>query len=469
MRDIRPAPKKPFNRAQGKPGGRSFSLPESDELYEVTGPVKKKKLPGRTVPTSSIHVGQQDKVAPAYAEATAGEQGKRPLFAKKQTVTAKKTRRPIRLGGRERQVLLVLFLVIALVAILGAVIFLPKADVTLVLKTAPLLVDQELIIRAAETDAANAVPGAAFFREVPVSGTSQVTSMETVGTKASGSVQIVNRTVDEQKIKENSRLVTKDGTLFFMRGAAFVPGNSRVSVTVEAAEAGESGNIEPQRLDFAGLPEDSRTLLYAEATSAWTGGKGEQVHVVKEEDIERAKAAAGEAVISQVKGEVTAELPRGWVILEESWTAELADFAVEGEVGAKQPELPYSGRATVRMLGYEEAKLTERLKTALESRLDHDYVLFPGPISFTKTVKSVHWEASEGTMVARVTHTTIPDFSLDTLKQKIARRGEQEAREYLIGLPGVSRVDITLWPFWVRSIPRIEKRINLTLQPERQP
>lgn len=463
MRDIRPAPKKPFDKAQGKPGGKSFPLPEGDELYEITGPLKRaatpKKLPGKTVPTASVHVGEEEPSRPLFAKVAVGDTPKKD----------RKTRKPMRLGGRERQVLLVLFLVIGLVAILGGLIFLPKADVTLALKTAPLLIDQELIIRAAETDAANTVPGAAFFREVPIAGTSQVTSTEVVGAKASGTVQIVNKTIDEQKIKENSRLVTADDKLFFIQGAVFVPPNGRTSVTVVAAEAGEGGNIEPQRLDFAALPKESQSLVYAEATQKISGGTGEEVHVVKEEDIERAKAAAGDAAIAQVKVEVAGELPRGWVILEESWTAEVADFAVEGEVGARQPELPYSGRATVRVLGYEEAKLTERLQKALESRLDQDYVLFPGPISFTKTVKSVNWEASEGIIVARVTHTTIPDFSLDTLKQKIARRGEQEAREYLIGLPGVSRVDISLSPFWVRSIPRIEKRINLTLQPERQP
>lgn len=454
MRDIRPAPKKP-----GMPPPKPFDLPPSDELYELTQAVKPKKLPGKTVPTTSVHVPVPEKPqAPA-----------RPLFAKVPTTPAKPRRRAMRLGGRERQVLLVLFAVIVLVAFLGALIFLPKADVTLVLKTAPLLVDQELTIRAVETQGATVVPGAAFFREVPVSGTASVTSTETVGTKATGTVQIVNKTVDEQKIKENSRLVTADGALFYMKGSAFVPANGRLSVPVEAAEAGEAGNIEPQRLDFAALPEESRSLLYAEAVSALSGGSGEEVHVIQEEDLERAKTAAQEAAIAQVKGEVAQELPPGWVILEESWTAELADFTVEGEVGQQQAEVAYSGRATVRVLGYEEAKLTERLTAALEQRLDEDYVLFPGPISFTKTVKDVNWESSEGTLVARVTHTTIPDFSLETLTQKIARRGEQEAREYLIGLPGVSRVDIQLWPFWVRSIPRIEKRINLTLQPERQP
>jgi hypothetical protein len=290
-----------------------------------------------------------------------------------------------------------------------------------------------------------------------------------VGTKATGTVDIVNRTSEDQKIKERSRLVTKDGTLFYMTRSATVGPDSRTSVPVEAAEAGTGGNIEPQRLDFAALDAAAQSVLYGEATQAISSGAGEEVHVVREEDIERARQAAGEEAKAKVRDEVQAELPRGWALLDESWAAEVADFAPDGEVGSKQPQLAYTANVTVRVLGYEGAKLEERLTAALESRLDENYALFPGPISFSKTVKSVDWEKGEGVMVARVTHTTIPDFSLETLKQKIARRGQDEAREYLEGLPGVRSVELTLSPFWVRSIPRIENRINLEVVPERQP
>lgn len=443
MKDIRPMPRKP----SGMP------MPPEDELYEVSQTVK--KLPGSRVPVGKVHIDEK----PA-----------RPLFAKTEvTKTVSKSKIPMRLGSRERTIILGLIIVIAVVALLGAMIFLPKANIKMVLRTAPLLVDEELKILAQETQTAKTVPGAGFLREVPVEGAIPVVSTEMIGSKASGTVELINKTSDEQKIKEQSRLVTKDGVLFYMQQPAFIPANGRVSVAVEAAESGESGNITPQRLNFAALDAAAQTVVYGEATKALTGGTGEEVHVIKEEDLERAKAAAQESAVDSVKEDVQKQLPRGWALLEESWAAELKDLTFDGEVGKRTPQIVYKGQATVHVLGYETAKLEDQLRATLTSRLDNEYALFPGPISFSKTVKSVDWEKNEGVMSVRVTHTTIPDFSLETLRAKIAGRNQQEAEEYLQGLPGVQSVDLMFSPFWVRSIPRIEKRINLELIPERQP
>lgn len=440
MQDIRPMPKKP---SSGMP------IPPEDELYEISREAKRKRFSGSPVPVANVHVE---------------EKSPRPLFAK--TPLDKPI---VRLGQRERLIIFILLGVVALVGLLAAAIFLPRAEITLVLRTAPLLVDQELTVRAQETEATNTVPGAGFFRQISVEGSIPVISTEMVGTKATGIVDIVNKTSEEQKIREKSRLVTKDGMLFYMQQAVFVPGGGSKSVSATAAESGEAGNISPQRLNFAALDASAQSVLYAEVTKAFSGGTGEEIHVVHDEDTTRAKEAAEQAAQDKVRGEIEKDLPRGWALLDESWSAELSDFKTDGDVGAKQPELAYTGQATVRVLGYETAKLEDRLKMALQSRLDKDYALFPGPISYSKSVKSVDWEKGEGVMVARVTHTTIPDFSLPTLKQKIANRTGEDAEKYLEGLPGVQSVDLKLAPFWVQSIPRIESRIDLKLVPERQP
>lgn len=456
MRDIRPTPRKP--RPPGMPS------PAEDELYEVTQrPRKNTPLAGERVPVAGIHVPPTQAVAQESQTKPL-----RPLFAKTE-VGGDPGKPKIRLGRRERMALAALLGVTSLVALLGVLLFLPKARVRLVLATAPLLVDQEVTIRADETNVPSVVPGTGFFREVGVEGTASVISTEMVGTKAVGIVDIINKTSEEQKIKERSRLVTKNGVLFYMTRSATVPAAGRVPVPVEAAEAGEVGNIEPQRLDFAALDSSAQSVVYGEATGAISGGTGEEIHVVKDEDIARAKTAAQEAAQAKVRDEIRGELPRGWVLLDESWTAELADFSVDGTIGDRQPQLAYTAQATVRVLGYEAATLEDRLTKALQGRLDQNYALFPGPISYSKTVKNVDWEKGEGVIVARVTHTTIPDFSLETLRQKIARRSADEAKQYLEGLPGVRSVDLTLSPFWVQSIPRIENRIDLELVPERQP
>jgi hypothetical protein len=486
MRDIRP----------GKPIKKSVSPEKLDnlmnnemELYETSSRVKRDvpakitskptvrapvnkgevkntvgNLKGSKVPVTNIHVDK----SPIKPKKNWGKIGGRPLFVK----VPRKNKRGIsvQVGEKERNSVVIFLGLLVIAGIVAGIIFLPTATITLKLRTAPLLVDEQLIIGSKETSSDNPmIPGTAFFREVQIDGNSQVKSTEVIGTKATGVVQIVNKTLDVQKIKDKSRLVTADEKLFYMQKHAIIPPNSRVSVAVEAAEAGEEGNIEAQKLNFAGLDKDSQSLVFAEVKESITGGTGDIIAVVKEEDIEKAKISAGEDARTQAESEIKGELLDGWEILNESWTAKLDSFESSVKVGDKEPVINYQARVVVRVMGYEKNALEEKMKEVLESGLDDDYMLFPGAISYVKSVKDIDWETAEATVAVRVTHTTIPMLSIDTLRSKLAGRSVDEAKSYLEGLPGVRSASMNLWPFWVKSIPRIEKRVSLSFESENQP
>ena len=436
---------------------------------------KKANFKGSKIPVTNIHVDKDSLPGKISNSGRADQQSTdkkrfsegRPLFVK---VPGKKKGRRVQVGKNERNSFLI-FLVLLFIAGIGAtVIFLPTATIIMKLRTAPLLVDEQLIIGSEKNVLAGSmIPGTAFFREVQLDGSSQVTSTEVVGTKAVGVVEIVNRTLEEQKIKDRSRLVTDDGLLFYMQKHAIVPPNSRVSIDIEAAEAGVEGNIEAQKLNFAGLDEDSRRLVFAEVETRIVGGSGDIISVVKDEDIEQAKISAGEEARRQAESEIKAELLDGWEILEESWTAKLESFETPINVDDKEPVINYQARVVVQVMGYEKNKLEEKLKESLEEGLNDDYMLFPGSISYVKSVNDTNWETAQATVSVRVTHTTIPRLYIDSLRSKLAGRSVAEAQSYLEGLPGVKSASMSLWPFWVNSIPRIEKRVSLSFEPENQP
>lgn len=437
MRDIKPVPRK-----------KRLAPEAEDSPSHESG--RSGVLRGSAVPVTTIHV-------PRTAKQRAGHERWR-----------------VRLGHRERKLLLSLFGLLLFVILGAALLFLPAASIRLVLRTAPLLVDESLQLRAGSSSDSHTVPATVFFRELQITGEAPVNSRQMIGTKTAGDVDIVNTATTEQKIKEGSRLVTREGTLFFMKTHAIVPGASsggpgRASVLVEAAEPGAAGNIEPQRLNFAALDEASQSIVYAEAGHALSGGSGQEVGIVQESDLEAARAAAREAARQQVEAAIRGELTPGWVLLEESWTTELLTFDTSVQIGEQRPVIPYTSRVVVRAIGFAEATVEEALRAALMARLDDEYDLFPGPLSYTKTIDRVDWERGEADITARVTHTTIPNLSLDTLQEKLAGRTRSAALEYLEGLPGVRSAEVRLRPFWVRSVPRIEKRIQIDLVPERQP
>lgn len=468
MRDIVPNPMK---SRQPRPE------PE-DDFDEASLPPVKPKFAGSHVPVTKVHVDRHkvasrgarvERASKHAALPIAEEIPARPLFAKPEPKAKKST--TMRVGQKERLLVASLFGLILIAVVIAGLIFLPSAKIDLTLRTAPLLVDERFILTTQPTVDANSLPGTGFSREVEVTGTAPVVSREVIGTKATGTVEIVNRTTDEQKIRERSRLETKDGALFYMIGSAIVPAAeggvpARKSVQVEAAEAGPQGNIAPQRLNFVALDKSAQSLVYAENPQAIGGGSGDEVAVVKESDIEAARKAAGEEARAKAEQEIRAELPKGWVILEESWQNEPKDFQTQAAVNAKQDTIPYTGRLLVRVLGYEETTFQNALMKALNTKLDQDFMLFPGKISFTSAVEATDWEKGEATIAVRITHMTIPNFSVETLRDKLAGRKADEAIKYLQGLKGVQKATVETWPFWVSSIPTIDKRVSIELHSE---
>lgn len=477
------------------------NVPQS--VAKATADKPKESLPkprftGSKVPIANVHVSRQDlshrakrvtrrkngtvdevpvhKAAPEVVPSHTKE--KRPLFAKvakkdgQATKPVKQKKQAMRLGHRDRKLVALLMLVVLVAAGLAAMLFLPRASLTLTLATAPLLIDHEFTVRGGGLVDPGSVPGQVISKEVQVEGSSAVATTKVIGEKAEGVVRIINRTFDEQSIKEESRLVTDDGTLYFMQRHVTVPAAEGstlgvATVPVVADVAGPEGNLESGRLNFAALDASAQTVVYAEVAQPITGGSGDEVTVVEESDLEAAREEANRLALQQL--EAGAQLPDGYVLLEESREGENTAFETSVEIGDEVETIPFTATVSARMIAYEEAALEGALRAALEGQLNDDYMLFPAPLSFTKSVNEVNWEKQEANVTARVTHTTIPTFSVDTLRDKLAGRSESEAVEYLKGLPGVTGVDIELWPFWVQNIPRIEQRVAIELEPDRQP
>lgn len=418
-------------------------------------------LSGRTVPLAAIRTDQAEQLE-ALSKKNEPE-AERPLFAT--TPLVKKYR--IRMGKGERKIMLGLIGLVVVATLLAGVVFLPTAKITLKLRTAPLLVDEEVLIGQASGNN-NVVPGTSFYREIAVNRTQPVQHREMVGSKSGGVVEIVNNTTSEQRIKEFSRLQTGDGVMFLMQKYAFVPPGGRVKVEALAAEEGSAGNIEPQRLDFVAFDDDSKQVVFGEAKQSFTGGSGELVAVVGADDLAEAKTEAINQARQEAEQQIKKELPSGWELLEESWQTEVIDFASDNNEGDKVPAIDYSSRVTVRVLGFEQAVFEDKMKEKLTNKLDRDYMLFPGPISFSPTVENINWDEAQAKVAVRVTHSTIPNLAIDTLRQKLAGRSVDEAQQYLEGLSGVRSATMELWPWWVKSIPRIEQRVEIIIESEKK-
>ncbi len=467
MRDIRPQTPRPAKIVPPPLPEDALPAPTSNTH------VQKKVFQGKSVPVAHVHV---PRAARRVSQPTAPAHYKtpRPLFAPKEIFEKKEvTRGQSRLGYRERKVVLAFLVLVLLAGGLALYIFLPTATIALNITSAPLLVDQKLNITSAVVAGANNVPGSVFAREENVEGDVAVQSTEVIGTKTIGEVTLVNRTLTEQKIKEGSRLVSNDGKLFYMQKPAFLEAavsNSpaTTTVTVEAAEAGPEYNLDKQKLNFAALDKPSQTLVYGEIRTKLAGGSGSVVKIVKDADLDQTKKIAQDNARTEAEQDIRQNLLKDWVLLDESWQVTNAEITPDKKANDKADTIHYKAKVSLRVMGYEKKSLEDKLRQALDAKLDKDYMLSSDTISYTKTLESVDWEQGQAAVSVRVTHTTIPKISFDALKDKISGLNSQDATAYLQGLPGVKSASLQLWPFWASTVPRITNRIIIDINPQTQ-
>lgn len=372
--------------------------------------------------------------------------------------------RPVHLIGTGRTVAIGFLVAAVILVVIAAAIFAPKASVHIVPVTQPVSAD---VILEATVDADNVgrnmVSAHMFSETVEVEGVFSVLNPEQQGERANGSVKIMNRTISEQQIKSGSRLVHEDGTVVIMKGPAFIPPQGAVTVFAEAEEGGQDGNITSGRLDFVALDEHSRTVLHGEVNEQFSGGTDVFVYVVSEHDIQN----AGEELVREKRGEIedtfASRIPENALVLPELRDISVKHATSEPEVGTETDSFRLSATLLFRMFIVPEDTIREAIVSTVFADTK-EAMEFMYPIDMTIwEAQDVRWDRQTAVLRARVENTAYPKIDTEELSAQLAERTVDGAEKFLLGIPGVTDVEVQLSPFWVKRIPRFRRNITIVI------
>ncbi|MEZ4210483.1 MAG: hypothetical protein R3B38_02105, partial [Patescibacteria group bacterium] len=205
--------------------------------------------------------------------------------------------------------------------ILGTVSFfiLPKADVVIEVQSEAFQ-KQFTISLVDETDVQAVGPSIIPGRFIEVTrehvATFKASGQENKGDKASGQINVVNRTEGIQGILANTRFTTESGLVFRIKNEVLVPparGSTpgRAVVEAEAESGGVQYNVtSPLTLTIPNLSDGLKPLLYGEVVGSFTGGTDNIVGVVSNEDIDAAKQEAAKNVFVSAETELAKQATR---------------------------------------------------------------------------------------------------------------------------------------------------------------
>lgn len=277
---------------------------------------------------------------------------------------------------------------------------------------------------------------------------------------AQGTVTLINTQSTTQALVVRTRLLSPDGTLFRLTRGVVLPPRGRIErVPVVADRAGDGGNIGPTKFTIPGLSSWLQNRIWAESEEPMTGGSGPHTGtstnprgaVVTEELLAAARRQAIERAEADARTRSMANGAAGDEVIPLDQTSRATSSA---EVGALVPAIRVDAVTTLTAFVVPRDMLRDRARAELIRRaaLLHRTIERVDDAAF-----SVRVVRQDGERVVVTVHAegvaTLESSAQSFVSNRIAGFTSTEVQTYVRSIPGVSDVEVSFWPFWVRRVP----------------
>jgi len=385
-----------------------------------------------------------------------------------------------RLAGQIFRVRTAVFFLLALIIFglfpyLALAVF-PKADIALTMQKEDWTFKNAVVADKSITaidNASSRIPGQVFMQKTNVTSKYPATGKKNIERKAVGTITIYNAySSAPQSLIANTRFTTPDGKVFRLVSAVTVPGAkidsgkvapSAVTADVIADKAGDSYNIAPVAKltipGFSGTPKYEG--FYAESKATFTGGFIGEAKVATDADIASAKAKAAENLESSLRTLLAAQMPADFTVLPDAAVFTLLKQTVVPEAGT-DGQFAVLSEGQVSLIAFREKDLLEFLRGRVTVEKGKEFEV----IGETKEYGVARADAAAGRMSFAVTYTAQLRRALDKIGflSQIIGKSEEELKAVIAGVPGVSAGTATLWPFYVRTVPKDTSKVEVTVQ-----
>lgn len=285
---------------------------------------------------------------------------------------------------------------------------------------------------------------------------------ELVDDYARGTVTIVNRWTKVQPLAAGTRLkASSSGLIYRTTSRVDVPAGGNVQAEVVADQAGEKGNVGPDRFEIVALWAGLKDKIYGESTAAFTGGIRSATKL-SQATIDNAKraledellAAAADKLPEPTEGMARAGKP---FAVSTSTTSrqqagdEASDVTAEGSVRAAAIDLPAD------VVNQRVNDLLTTVRAADESFVNQQPTLTWRLIEFNERQRR-----------AQLDLTVVQQARLQTTSEHLeasqfTRKTRQEILTTLQGIPGVVSADVTIRPLWASRTPGLPSQIKVVV------
>lgn len=348
-----------------------------------------------------------------------------------------------------------------------AATLLPRATITVFPKVAPRQLSKDIVLssKASSPDYLRfTLPASIVEKEIRVEKTFTQKSETVHDDFATGTVQLINNQNEEQRLLPKTHLRHETSGVFFLTDERVViPPKSKVAVHVTAKEKGSAGDVAPGKFIVDKLPAYTQTFVFGESEHAFSGGQAAKSALTQE-----AIDAAQQEVLIEAKQKAVGELTlaaKGKPAREDLTQLEVISQSTSASSGSHA--LSYTASATVQARGFvvETHDIISLMTIGLraETQSDEEFIAYDAS-SFALAITRTDWKAGNARLTARLTGTYAKKISPQELgRENLSGLSKQEVISRFAASPTIDHADVSLSPFWVRSVPSKEHQIRIEI------
>ena len=282
--------------------------------------------------------------------------------------------------------------------------------------------------------------------------------------KAEGIIRVYNNYHLTQILVANTRFQPPLERVLYFRTTRriTIPAKSYVDVEVIADKAGEEYNIGPSTFSvpgLAGLPQ--YTFVYGKSFESMKRGLKSEVPEVIQQDFEKAENVLKEKLLTAAKLSLKNKVSEEVIVLEKASKKDFLAPIFSAKAGEEKTSFVGEGELSFTALTFKKSDLEDFIKEYILSQISKDQKIHLESLKISYLPETVNID--QGKMILSLKFSAKIYFKiLDyDLKKELTEKLLSKAKEFLTNDPRIAKLEISLWPFWIKKVPQDIEKIKI--------
>lgn len=365
----------------------------------------------------------------------------------------------------------------ASIIVLGTVVFFStgKAQVTIKPVSTPLSLS--LTVSASDNNssvdlARMSIPGQVFNVQKTVSQSFPATGHVDVAQKARGTMTVYNELTADQPLIATTRFESADHHIYHTLTSVIVPAGKTVSgklvpgsinVQVIADKAGQDYNVAVGLFSIPAFKEKGDTTkyqkVYGQSTTEMRGGTSGKAVVATDSDLASAKKALSTLVTTSIQEELKSQINNLKVINDSQPI--VGEVTSNGTIDTTNNTFTANLSGSLKTVGFKKEDLDELVSQYIDKRNNMTILAD----KTTLTYDNIRWDDSKSALsfTVKIDGTGYEKVDRQKIITGLLGKNDKQIKAYLGGISGISSANVSLSPFWVRSIPKDQDKVHVEI------